>query len=166
MLADFQGAYYSEEKKRYVHDFLQCTYNCLIGRAPIIDTPTRRRLVFALQQDAEHRRMPMVEVAREIGLEAGKHAVETAFAREEYNRRVARKKPYLSQQHKERRLQWALARRHWTADDWEHWVLFTDECYVWTSGSRGRIWVTRREDEIYHQDCIVPTFSQNGSIMI
>lgn len=110
--------------------------------------------------------MPVVEVARELGIQAEERTVQRAFAREGYNRRVARRKPFLSQEHKNRRLQWALHRRHWTADDWERWVMFTDECYVWTSGNRGRVWVTRREEEEYHPDCVVPTFSRSGSIMI
>ena len=138
----------------------------LIGRRPIIDSPTRQRLVFAASQDAEHRRMPMIEVARELGIEAAKKTIRKAFQKEGYARRVARKKPLLTQAQKEARLEWALQHRHWTADQWENWVLFTDECYMWTTGSHGRVWVTRTVDEEYYKDCIVPGFSKDGSVMI
>lgn len=126
----------------------------------------RQRLVFAASQDPEHRRKTMLQVAEDIGIPGCERTVRAAFAKEGYFRRVGRKKPYLSASHKEARLQWALEHRHWTLDQWERWAMFTDECYVWTSGTRGRIWLTRRADEEYHPDCIIPKFDKSGSIMI
>lgn len=135
------------------------------GRPLLLNTPTRRRLIFAASQDSEHRQMPMIDVAAELGIEACERTIKKAFRKEGYNRRVARKKPFLTQEQKDRRLQWALEHRHWTPEQWLDWVLFTDECYIWMS-RRGRIWVTRAAGEEYHPDCVVPAFSRTGSVMV
>jgi hypothetical protein len=41
-------------------------------------------------------------------------------------------------------------------------VAFSDECYVYMDDRHGRVYVTRREDEAWDEDCIVPTFKQSS----
>ena len=60
------------------------------------------------------------------------------MALEGYNRRVARKKPFLDATKKAKRLEWALAHQHWTVEDWRR-VIWTDESYIWLGGQTGRI---------------------------
>jgi len=59
---------------------------------------------------------------------------------------VRRKKPFLSPAHKEKRLAWAEAHAHWSADDWKH-VVFSDESKFNLFGSDGRRWRWRKPGE-------------------
>ena len=135
------------------------------GRPFSIDPATRRVLVTTATQDAEHHRMPYTDIADICGIRASEKTLRKAFALEGYHRRKARKKPYLKPEQKEKRLRFALAHRGWTAEDWRH-VLWTDECYVWLSGTRGNVWVTRCSGEEYEEACLSPTFKQRNAIMI
>ncbi|RPA88534.1 hypothetical protein L873DRAFT_1631255, partial [Choiromyces venosus 120613-1] len=67
-------------------------------------------------------------------------------------------------------LEFAQAYQHWTLEDWCQ-VIWTDECYIWLSGTCGRTWVTRHpgeeyEDEKFHSDCIDQTFEQGRESMM
>lgn len=98
-------------------------------------------------------------------IHASEQVLQEAFQAEGYNRRVARKKPFLNAEKKARRLAWALAHEHWTIKDWQR-VIWTDESYVRTTGVLGRVWVTRLSTEEYHEDCLVPKFEKRNSVMI
>jgi hypothetical protein len=41
-------------------------------------------------------------------------------------------------------------------------VAFSDECYIYMDDCHGRIYVTRRDDEEWDEDCLVPTFKQSS----
>ena len=45
-------------------------------------------------------------------------------------------------------------------------MLWTDKSSFNIGGSRGTIWVTRRPDEEYLEDCLVPKFKKLGSLMV
>lgn len=135
------------------------------GRPLKITTPIRRQLVATATLDAEHRRKPYSEIAEICGISAGEKSLRRAFEREGYHRRIARKKVFLKAVHKERRLAFAEAHRHWTVDDWRR-VVWTDESYIWLGGARGNVWITRRPGEDYLESCIAPTFKKQNSVMI
>ena len=135
------------------------------GRPVLLDTPTRRRLVATATESAGHRRMPLSEVAALCNIEACDRTLRKAFAKEGYRRRVARRKPLLDARQRQLRLNFALAHRDWTSNDWRR-VIWTDECYIWLSGTQNRTWVTRRPGEEFNDDCLVPKFPQKNSIMI
>jgi len=46
-----------------------------------------------------------------------------------------------------------------TAEDWRH-VIWSDKCYVYIGDKKGTVWVTCSADEVFHEDCLVPTFKQ------
>ena len=50
-----------------------------------ITTPIRLKLIESAAQNAEHRRMPLVEVAQEIGLDVCKQNLTKSMAKAEYN---------------------------------------------------------------------------------
>ena len=135
------------------------------GRPLTIDTPKRRLLVATATQDAEHRQMSYRDIADICGIRAGDKALRKAFALEGYHRRKARKKPFLTDLQKQKRLRFALEHQHWTPEDWRR-VIWTDECYVWLSGARGTVWITRCAGEEYEDACISPQFKQRNAIMI
>ncbi|KAE9382972.1 hypothetical protein BT96DRAFT_764151, partial [Gymnopus androsaceus JB14] len=45
--------------------------------------------------------------------------------------------------------------------DWEK-VIWSDECYIYLDDSNGQVFVTRRADEEYEEDCLIPTFKQSS----
>jgi len=92
------------------------------GRPFSIDSPTRGCLVATATHDAVHRQMPFVEIAALCGVEANERTLSKAFALEGYKRRKARKKVFLTEETKRKRLWFALARRHWTREDWRRVV--------------------------------------------
>jgi DDE superfamily endonuclease len=77
-----------------------------------------------------------------------------------YHRRVAKKVPFLTQRHKKARLSWARMYRPFTRQEWSK-VIWSDEAYIYLSDDRGRIFVTRRADEEFLDECLVPTFKQS-----
>ena len=123
------------------------------------------KLIDVATQDSWHRRLPLIEVADIAEIQASERVLREAFRAEGYNRRVARKKPFLNADKKAKRLTWAQAHQHWTVEDWRH-VIWTDESYVRTTGLGGRVWVTRLSTEEYYEDCLVPKFEKKNSVMI
>ena len=100
-----------------------------------------------------------------IGLQASEYPLRAAFAKEGYNRRIARKKPYLDVTRRMKRLQFGLNTQSWSREMWRR-VLWTDECYVWLGGKWGTVYVTRSAGEEYLDDCLVPKFEQKNILMI
>src|SRR6185437_11415215 len=74
--------------------------------------------------------------------------------------RTARKKPYLTAVHMQKRIKRAYAHRDWTIEDWKH-VLWSDESSIqlW---SNSRVSVRRRDGESLRADCMVPTVKGGG----
>ena len=88
------------------------------GRPRILTTPIRKRLVDFATASQKNRRLPLREVAELAGVNASADVLCTAFATEGYHRRVARVRPFLTPQAKEKRLDWAQHYADWTRADW------------------------------------------------
>jgi hypothetical protein len=93
--------------------------------------------------DTENRRKPLFQIASEEGVNASQETIRRAFLKEGYVRRIARKKVYLTAAHKMRRLEFARRHQNWTVTDWRK-TIWTDECYIWLSGSAGKTYITRK----------------------
>ena len=80
--------------------------------------------------------------------------------------RVAKKKPLLTDRHKEIRLKWAQERVYWSLTDW-HKIIWSDESKFNLFGSDGRIYVRRRVGEEYLPQCVQQTVKfGGGSVMV
>lgn len=80
--------------------------------------------------------------------------------------RVAIRKPLLRPQNKKKRMEWALAHRDWTEEDFRK-VLWTDESKFEIFGSKRRIYVRRSAEEKMMPACVVPTVKHGGgSVMV
>jgi len=121
------------------------------GRKPIITRKARERLVARATLNAAHRRMTYKEIAQLEGVQAGRKALMAAFKMESYGRRVATLKPLLTEAQKQVRLAWAIEHLTWKPEQWAR-VVWTDECSFSTEGF-GRVYVTRRPEEKYHESC-------------
>jgi transposase len=76
----------------------------------------------------------------------------------------AARKPFISDENKKKRVEWCLARRHWTIEDWRN-VLWSDESpYVLRYAAKRRVW--RRHNERYIPECCVATVKHDKKIMV
>ena len=114
---------------------------------------------------AANKRMRLTKVATACSVQACENILQKAFRREGYSHQVARKKLFLDERKKGLRLPFAQAHQDWSREDW-HWVIWTDECYIWLSGNPSRVWFTRRPGEEYYDNCLVLKFSKKNSIMV
>ena len=135
------------------------------GRPKKLTPDDRKKLIEMATQSAENRRKPFAEIAKLCGITACETVLRRAFEDEGYHRRVARKKPFLNEISKQQRLEWCLAHRQWTVENWMR-VIWTDEASFAVGGVRGRIWVTRSPEEEYNEDCLVPKFKKLSGLMI
>jgi transposase len=121
--------------------------------------PQARRLVVRKAQKA--RRAPFREIGNTMEPPVSSDTIRRILEECGYHRCVARYVPFLTEGHKKQRLAWGRAQHALTAHDWWR-VIWSDECYIYLSSKHGRIYVTRRPDEVYHPDCLVPTFTQSS----
>ena len=68
---------------------------------------------------------------------------------------MAKKRPSLLSRHAKARLEWALARKDWTASDFEG-IVYSDECMVRKNADPRRPWVFRTPNEKWLLECVEP----------
>ena len=79
---------------------------------------------------------------------------------------IAKSRPQLKPEHVTKRLNWALAHRDWTSEDFEG-VIWSDECSVEKSKDPRQQWVFREPGEKWLNDCVHPKEKNKGiSLMV
>lgn len=136
----------------------------LRGRPPVLTTRKRQRLVNRLTIDAFHRRLRIDQIGQLEGFNFCIRTLRRALQKEGYSRRPAQRKPFLTERHKAERLQWAQEHVNWSDRQWER-VLWTDEASV-RCGYWGQVYVTRRQDETFNEDCLIARFRKYSACMI
>jgi len=127
------------------------------GRPSILTDYDKRQIVRTARKN---RRMPFSELSNQIAVKVSVSTIRRILAARGYHRRVARRVPYLTRDHKRLRFLWGKSYRAWRTAHWRR-VVFSDECYVHVGDKCGRIFVTRCKDERMLNDCLVPTFKQS-----
>ena len=89
------------------------------------------------------------------------HTVCDVAADSGYHRQVVRKVPFLSTLQKRKRIAWANEFRDFGAQEWRN-LIWSDECYIHLDDKSGRVYVTRRANEEYDENCVIPTFKQSS----
>ncbi|KAF5337526.1 hypothetical protein D9758_016988 [Tetrapyrgos nigripes] len=102
--------------------------------------------------------MPFREIGNLVEPQLSATTVGDHLAQENYHRRVARKVVLLKKTQKMKRLAWARTHQ---GQDWEK-VIWSDESYVYIGDPKGQVWVTRRPEEEWEEDCLIPTFKQSS----
>lgn len=125
--------------------------NC--GRKALLNTPQRKQLVEWVTASSINRAVQWKNIPEILGWECGEKAIRAAFKKEGFVRRIARRKPPLTERHKRDRLQWAWEHIFWTDDEWDS-VLWSDESWV-MPGRHTKLRITRRiGEEEYYTDCV------------
>ena len=75
--------------------------------------------------------------------------------------RAARKRPLLTDRHRQLRLQWAKERKNWGMDQW-YKVVWSDESKFNLFGSDGRVYSKRRVGKDYLPECVQSTVKFGG----
>lgn len=125
------------------------------GRPPKVTERLGRKIV---REARKNRRMPFKEIGNHVKPALSETTVRDYLARAGYHRRVARKVPYLSKVQKKNRLKWGHNAR---GTDWSK-VIWSDESYVYLGDSHGRTYVMCRADEVFEEDCLIPSFKQSS----
>lgn len=137
------------------------------GRPPLLSSPARQRLKdFAV----DGRRTFTANELRAAWEEAQGQLVSEKTIRRALHKaglysRVARRKPFISEVNKAKRLAWCLEHEHWTVRKWRS-VFFTDEKSFtqFETKAHKRVWRTPNEE--FASDCLVPTVSRSQSCMV
>lgn len=95
------------------------------------------------------------------GVDASDSTIRRRLLEAGLSARVAKKKPLLTDVHRQKRLDFARAHADWTWVDLSS-VLWTDESRFTLFESDGRVYVRRRLHEEYKNCCIVPTVKFGG----
>lgn len=124
------------------------------GRRPLLGPVERKQLIDWVCANGKNRRTSWSEIPGIFGWDCKVYAFQTVFKIEGFARRIALKKPKLTQKQADARLQWALDHEHWAEEMWFQ-ILWTDETWV-KPGRHKKVKVTRRKGEALHPDCVEP----------
>lgn len=92
-----------------------------------------------------NRRTSWIKILIVLELNVSYYCIRIALRNVGFARRVARRKPSLSERNRIQRLYWAIEHLNWTLDDWKK-ILWSDE--TWVNGERHtKIYITRRAGE-------------------
>ncbi len=122
------------------------------GRLRKISSRTARYLARVATRGWTERRLTWTQLVKSIGLNVSRHTVRRALKILGYRRCVACGRPYISDKQAKKRVDWANKHKFWTINNWAR-VVWSDEC-SFVTGERGRLFVTRRKFERYHESCI------------
>ena len=78
-----------------------------LGRPKLLNTPIQKQLITLATTNQINRCLPLTEIAYLAGIQASPTILRREFPQEGYHRRVARVRPYLWAEAKEKRVHWA-----------------------------------------------------------
>lgn len=128
------------------------------GRHKQISPRDERRVRYLCLRD---RCMPFQEVGKLMRPPISADSVRRIMAKSGYHRRKARTVFYLTATHRAARLRWARDHADWTDFEWAR-VIWSDEAYVVVGDRAGQVYVTRRANEVYDDNCVVEKFKQSS----
>ena len=129
------------------------------GGPQIIDVRDRRRLVRHAIKNKANRLKSWGQIATEYGIQASITVINNAFKIAGYGRHPPRYKPPLNDVQKKRRLQFCIEMLEKDPDWWKK-VVWTDETPAKVGQKRGQRWITRKRNEAFHPDCVIPKFKK------
>lgn len=161
-------------KRRTVYDILRrykeenrIDLNHSPGRPKILSQDEERSIVSKVQKNPRLSAPKIVSyVSEKFDKNVGCETVRRVLRNAQYNGRVARKKPFVSEINREKRLNFAL---EFSLKEDTYWndVIFADESKFNVFGSDGRVMVWRQPNEEMNPINLKPTVKHgNGSVMV
>lgn len=136
------------------------------GRPVKLTERDKRHIEIYIRTNFKTRRTRLDHLIRDLELGTSENTVRKALRELRYDHKVARRRPFLKNNDRKRRLQYAKRHRNWTVEDWAR-VIFTDEMAVkigMERHSRDMVW--RKADEALHPDCINYRKRPSGTSMM
>ena len=126
------------------------------GRPPKLTDADKHHIVRTARKQ---QRTPFSEIMNELRLDVCEQTIQNVLEHEGYHWHVAKKVPFLTRRHRYLRMSWAWLYKSLTSRQWRT-IIWSDECYIYLSNDQGCIFVTHHADEVYLEECLVPTFKQ------
>ncbi len=104
------------------------------------------------------------ELNSSLNLSVSKRTVQRTLHQEGYHGRVAKKKPFISEKNRKKRLGWCRMRINWT-NEWEK-IIWSDESRFELFQNDSKSWVWRKVNEKYNVECLKPTVKNSVGIMV
>jgi transposase len=124
------------------------------GRPPKLSDRDKRQIVLHITKNHQSRRLSVQSIIQDLQLDIGITQLKCTLKNLGYYHRIARRRPFLKNIDRKRRLQFAKRHAHLTVEDWKAYI-WTDEMSIKVGMQRStRDWVWRRDDEEFHPDCI------------
>jgi transposase len=127
-------------------------------RPPALNQEELNRIIEWICASQDNRRTAWIQIPIILELNIGFYALRTALRNAGFARRVARRKPPVSETNRQRRLQWATEYVDWSIDQWKM-ILWSDE--IWINGDRHtKTYITRRKGEEYDPICVIERYQR------
>lgn len=138
-----------------------------MGRPKMISEAGKRFIIREIttgRQDTASGLVP--ELSLRLGKNISAQTIRNTLKSEGLKSAVKRKKPLLSQKHRNQRLKFAEKYKSWTVEDWKR-VVWSDEAKINRIGSDGRKWCWKKTGEQLSERVVSPTIKfGGGSIMV
>lgn len=132
------------------------------GRPSKINDRDRRHIVRLLQRNkVKNAEAIRKEADSTLGLKVCRNTIAKALNEAGYACRVKKKKPLLTEKHKQRRLAWAKEHRDWTVEEWRK-VIWSDETAFLLVNGQGREYCFTKGGDVLEEDQVQPTKKYGG----
>lgn len=135
------------------------------GRKPTLTDQDVRRICRLSLQNRRRTAKEINAVMEATGVKISDRTVRQKLCENGLRARTPRKKPYLNIKQRQKRIDWALAHRQWTEEDWGR-VIWSDESKICIFGSDGVKYVRRRPGEDLLPGCTTATMKHPVSVMV
>ncbi len=132
------------------------------GRPRKLSDRDRRLIVGILRKSAvKSPERVRKEATIHHNIDVSASTVRRAFKESGYVARVKRKKPFLTVEHRKKRLAWAKKHNTWTIDDWKK-VIWSDESAFGLVEGEGREYNWSKDGDILDDESVIPTKKFKG----
>jgi transposase len=132
------------------------------GRPPALTERDIRSVARSARRD---RRATLREIASILPHQVSERTVQRALHAAGIFSRIATKKPYLDERHRQRRIDFERAYRNWTLEQWSK-IVWTDESSFEVGDNFRQIRVWRTAEEKYDYDYNIPIFKSGRTTLM
>ncbi|GBC07625.1 hypothetical protein RclHR1_07590006 [Rhizophagus clarus] len=159
--------------KSTIHDTItryknsgQITASSRLGRPLKLTERNVRQLVRTLKEVRQQSLEEMTKKFSEsLSISVSSNTIKRTLHSEGFFGRAGKRKPFVSEANRKKRLEWCRERRDWD-DEW-NFIIWSDESRFMIFQNDAHHWVWRKPHEKYDVDCLIPTVkSGNQGVMV